>query len=303
MRTNTARPPQPDPDPPPDFPSKWQLYEVAVQDPVAQARVLRHVHQSILGEVPTHLREDFAGLASDSIAWIQLDPTHRAVAVELDPELVRRGRERATRILGRRAPHLDFIQSSVQALDAGRAAPADIVCALNFSIGYLRRRKELTTYLAGACKVLDKGGIFVANAFGGPANLQPRTVTHSIPARKARRESPALPAFLYHWEIRRHNPVNQLGEFRIHFEIPSASGASPRHLRDAFIYRWRLWSLPELTEALLDAGFDRAEVWRHSLEPSADGPRVSIGPVRSLARLEAWVVYVVGIREARRKRG
>jgi hypothetical protein len=65
--------------------------------------------------------------------------------------------------------------------------------------------------------------------------------------------------------------------------------------RDAFRYDWRLWHLPELREAMTDAGFAATKVW-------ADDPRRP-GTYRPISRMDseaagsdAWVVYLSATR-------
>jgi hypothetical protein len=51
----------------------------------------------------------------------------------------------------------------------------------------------------------------------------------------------------------------------IHFELPPRSqfnaSPRPRHIRSVFTYHWRLWSVPELRDAMLEAGFASVEVY------------------------------------------
>ena len=60
-------------------------------------------------------------------------------------------------------------------------------------------------------------------------------------------------------------------------------------MRDAFVYDWRLWTLPELTRLVCEAKFDRAEVWMDT----GDG---CYEPTASLDNREDWVAYVIGVR-------
>ena len=70
-------------------------------------------------------------------------------------------------------------------------------------------------------------------------------------------------------------------------------GARKVVLRDAFRYDWRLWSLPELTAALREAGFSDALVWRHTYDRKSG--RVFFGPVAEMTDRPTWSVYVVGV--------
>ena len=56
-----------------------------------------------------------------------------------------------------------------------------------------------------------------------------------------------------------------------------------------------MWTLPELTECLLEAGFAEAQVWRHTAHVEKGEIKVFLGPVASLPEQASWVAYVVGI--------
>jgi hypothetical protein len=45
----------------------------------------------------------------------------------------------------------------------------------------------------------------------------------------------------------------------MHFRV-ERDGEIVASIEDAFVYRWRLWSVPELREAMLEAGFATTEV-------------------------------------------
>ncbi len=275
----------------------WDLYQASVQDSTAQARVLEHLFRRIhRRHTPKVLREDFAGTAQDALAWISLDPAHTALAVELDPAVVERARAHSRAILRSADRRLSFVQSRVEDLRPDTIPRADIVAALNFSIGYLHDRSTLVAYLRQVRQSLSPRGIFVATLFGGAQSVRPHLESFPIAGRPARRGCPATPAFEYVWEVRGFNPVQQRGDFRIHFRIPGNKKAEGgEEIADAFRYDWRVWSLPELTEALREAGFQSAEVWRHTLEESSgDRPKVFIGPVDDLQGVDPWVVYGVG---------
>jgi hypothetical protein len=57
----------------------------------------------------------------------------------------------------------------------------------------------------------------------------------------------------------------------------------------AFVYEWRLWSLVELREAMLEAGFSRVEVFKDVNIAPGHAPK----PVESPSELgEDWIVLV-----------
>ena len=86
---------------------RLQCYRYAVQDPETHAEVLRrmHAHGQTTCEA-TVLREDFAGTAADSVAWIQARPNRLAIAVDNDAQTTEWARKRAESILLERVGHL-----------------------------------------------------------------------------------------------------------------------------------------------------------------------------------------------------
>ena len=62
---------------------------------------------------------------------------------------------------------------------------------------------------------------------------------------------------------------------------------------DAFRYDWRLWTLPEITELLSEAGFEKVDVyWEGTDEESNEGN--GIYKVAEIGDADpGWVCYVV----------
>jgi hypothetical protein len=73
----------------------------------------------------------------------------------------------------------------------------------------------------------------------------------------------------------------------IHFEFPNGS-----KMKQAFTYDWRLWTLPEICEVLLEAGFSSADVYWENGDDDGEGT----GVFRHRARVPqeaAWVAYII----------
>ena len=58
--------------------------------------------------------------------------------------------------------------------------------------------------------------------------------------------------FTYVWDQSSFNPVNHDLKCFIHFEFSDKSS-----IKRAFVYDWRLWTLPEIKDCLHEAGFKR----------------------------------------------
>lgn len=267
----------------PQHPHKLDLYRHAVQHPEAEVQFFHRAWASCFGrnaELPTRLREDFAGTAAVAAEWVDLSDDHRAVAVEKHRPTARWAERAARRRLGVRARDLHVVEADVFDLAAPRV---DIVAATNFSAFIFHERDELRRYLRHARRCLGPRGLLVLDAFGGPGAMRP-----GEQARRVRPRADAdVPPFTYVWEQRAFDHLTHRIDCRIHFQL----GGSTR--RDAFRYDWRLWTLPELLELMAEAGFDRADAWCDE----ADEPG-RYRPLRRLPAREDWVAYVIGVKGA-----
>lgn len=274
-----------------------ELYRWATQDPETQIAVLDLMHRRIRrGPPPRVLREDFAGTAAESIAWVDAHPRREAIAVERDPATVDWARLSAEPVLGRRAQRLQFITSDVLEASPPAVPPADLIAVLNFSICYFHRRTALLAYLRHARRCLAPTGLLVLNLFGGPGARRRRLVKHAITPRSQRAGESVPPPFEYQWEQRSWRASTRRIDCRIHFVVPAAGAPGRRMLRDAFRYDWRLWRVDELIALLRQAGFADAQVWRHTAEPGRGRAGVFLGPVATIPDRGTWVAYLVGIR-------
>lgn len=277
-----------------------ELYRWAVQDPETHAALLDVIHArmsrtGVAPPAPRVLREDFAGTAAESVAWLARAAGRRAYAIDLDAPTLAWAEARAGRMLGRSAEHLTCVQADVLRLPPGRVPPADIIAALNFSIMYLAQRQSLLQYLEGVRVGLVSGGVLVCNLFGGRANERPGVTTHAVkPTARSSGERPIGP-FEYLWEIRAVDAGTRVADCRIHFRLPGPGGRAGRFMPDAFRYAFKLWDPDEVTAACLQAGFARAEVWRHTYDPAKGAAGVFLGPTdpAGFADTESWTAYIV----------
>jgi hypothetical protein len=95
------------------------------------------------------------------------------------------------------------------------------------------------------------------------------------------------------WEQQDADATTGLVRNAIHFRY--SSRGTTRTILNAFTYHWRLWSIPELTDAMTDAGFGSVECHDRLGDAIDSDGRLYIPPHDPDHRLEAdWVVYVVG---------
>lgn len=260
------------------------LYQASVQAPERDAAFLDRWFRRFTGRPLRVLREDFCGTAALACAHVQRHRQNRAVAVDHHwPTLAW---ARIHNVRGR----LDAdAQRRVQLLRAdvraARAPRADAVVALNFSYAVFPTRTALLAYFRAAHRALRPGGMVFVDAWGGPdAQLQKTD--------RLRRKG-----FVYEWEQRAFDPIDHRIECAIHFAFPDGS-----RLRDAFVYDWRLWTLPELRELFAEAGFTGVEVLWESTDHRTGGGTGAFYRTARGSQDAAWVALVAARKPAGRRR-
>ncbi len=216
--------------------------------------LLRAIH----GGSASVLGEDFCGTAALSRAWVRQVPEASAVAVDRDGEpLVRAAGDDAVR-----AVHADV-------RDADQ--PVDVLYVGNFSIGEWHARPDLVAYLQHARRRLRPGGVFICDLYGGETAFLTGDVVREEPG-------PDGAIIRYTWEQRETDPLTGRVINALHFRV-LRDGAEVQSLTDAFVYDWRLWGVPELRDALLEAGFTSTEVYPRVPDAIDDDARAYVAPL------------------------
>lgn len=270
---------------------KYWHYVMAVQDPNPQmaeladiyretrARALARGAVDALGPSDARiLREDFAGTFVNSCAWVARGPEHVAHAVDLDPEPLDYGRKTfMPGLKPSQQARVHVLQKNV--LDDDLPS-ADIIAALNFSYFLLRTRAEMLRYFRSCHAKLLKGGILVLDVLGGPEN-------HDISEEETEYEDEG---FTYVWDQTTFDPITHEARFAIHFK---RKGEKLRE--NVFTYHWRLWTLPELRDILIEAGFSQVDVlWEGEDE---DGEGDGIYTLAEHAEsCPCWNAYIIASR-------
>lgn len=281
----------------PAGPDILELYRWAVQDPETHVAVLIQMYSRLRdGLHPTILREDFAGTAAESVAWVASDKTRTAIATDRDRATLEWAQRRAARLLQSDTDRVQFVEGDVLDIVPPHVPTADVICVLNFSILYFHCRSALHAYFQHTRRCLAPDGILVFNVFGGPGAM--RDSLDQRPVRPAPRTplEHAPPPFEYRWEQRDYNAVTGQLECHIHFvldQAPTRTGTTK--VDRAFSYNWRLWTLPELLELVQSAGFSDVQVWRHTYDESRGRDGVFLGPVTSITNEETWLAYIVAL--------
>lgn len=254
----------------PEALDRFVLYELAVTSPRALARFLKTVH----GGSARVLGEDFSGTAALSRAWVEMNPRHRAVAVDRDASVVARLSEACA--ASPAASRIEIVKADVRR--ARRAC--DVLACTNFPICYWHTRGDLIAYLRHARSRLNPRGVLVADLYGGSDAF--RTGSKVVKLRHGGR------VVEYTWEQRRADPLSGRVLNAIHFRV------GRRVFKDAFVYDWRLWSIPELSEAMREAGFEDVRVYDEMGGAVDERGRLVVRPAAELS--DPYVVYLVARR-------
>jgi cyclopropane fatty-acyl-phospholipid synthase-like methyltransferase len=250
-----------------------ELYELSVQGPEIEVAFLDRVFRTEGLPKPRVLREDFCGSGALSRAWVKSRPDREAYAIDLHRPTLAWARDRAATELGKSAKRLRFLEANVL---SAKTPKVDVAIAYNFSYFVFHTRAALLAYFARVRASVKPDGLFLLDILGGPG------------AMTLQQERRKVDGFTYVWDQAALNPVDNHYTCHIHFEFPDGS-----KLQRAFTYDWRLWSLMEVRDALVEAGFARTEVWWEGTDRRTNTGNGVYAKKTKAPNDEAWVSYIV----------
>lgn len=254
---------------------KFVLYSKAVQAPDTDTAFMAAYYKKLTGKAARAFREDFCGTAALSCHWVKRHAENTALGVDLDGPTLSWGKKHlaATLLDDAQRRRLTLLQANV--LDVQRPA-VDILCALNFSYFIFKSREQMLRYFVNCRKALRKDGMLFLDLWGGS-----ETQNEQVDRRRCG-------GFTYLWDQWKFDPLTYHSTCRIHFEFKDGS-----KMRNAFVYEWRLWTPPELTELLGEAGFSS---WHFLWEGTDRKTGSGNGSYRKVERGNAdraWIAYLV----------
>jgi len=260
-----------------DTADRHHLYELSVQCAEAEIDFVDKTFRKLKGRKAATLREDFCGTANTACEWVRRDPSHYAIGIDLDSEVLEWGElNNVARLDPSQQSRIRLLREDVLITDP---EPADIVLAMNFSYFLFATRDAMLDYFRNVRRGLVEDGIFFLDAYGGydaPRELE---------------EERECDGFTYVWEQATFNPIDSMMDCAIHFAFPDGS-----RIDRAFTYRWRLWTLPELRELLGEAGFREVTVyWEGTDEERNEGNGI-YEPAEVGDADPGWVCYIVAQR-------
>jgi SAM-dependent methyltransferase len=250
---------------------RHELYQLSVQAPEHELWFIERAYRKLHGRRPLTLREDFCGTALFCGTWVKSHGERTAVGVDISRDTLDWGIEHNIEPLGAPASRVRLLCEDVRARRPGKF---DVINAMNFSYSVFRTRDDLRAYLASARKALGPQGIFVMDAYGGWESSQPMEEPRKVRG-----------GFTYIWDQNKFCPISHEVVNYIHFEF-----ADGTRINKAFTYEWRYWTLPELRELLLEAGFSKVDVhW----DVAPDDEEESYKILTRAENQPGWLAYLV----------
>jgi len=256
---------------------RHRLYERAVQEPEADVDFAIEVFEAELGRRPHVLREDFCGTAAVCRDWVRAHPRNIAWGVDLDRSTLDWGqRHNIDPLPGKERRRVALVHGDVRATATD---PADVVMAQNFSYFLFEERAGLVEYFRACRGNLGETGLILLDAYGGPESV----------ARMS--EETEYDDFSYVWDQDQFDPIRQHATCYIHFKFPDGS-----RIDKAFAYAWRMYTIPEIREALDDAGFSDSKVYWEGVDPDTEEGDGVYREAETADNDEAWICYIAGFK-------
>jgi hypothetical protein len=254
---------------------KYALYLKSVQTPKEDARFLVRRFPKIAGRPLRLLREDFCGTANLICEFVKLHRENRGIGIDSD-------RKPLNWCERNNFQELDADQKSRVTLCHAdvlrvRSKPVDMIVALNYSYSVFHTRSGLTSYFKSVWQSLSSNGVFMLDVHGGS----------SVPVED--QQLWKLKEFQYIWEVTNFDPITHQIICKIHFILPDG-----RTLKNAFVYHWRLWTLPELREILEEIGFRDVHVLWEGTNPRTNMGNGILRRVQKGHSEGAWYAMIVG---------
>jgi hypothetical protein len=254
---------------------KYDYYERSVQNAEGEVSFMHDEFKRFYGRSPFIFREDFCGTGAISCEWVKQDKDCEAFGVDLDEEPINMGKTRHYSKLDRsEQKRMHYLQKNVLTV---KTPPVDVVCAFNFSYFIFKNRKQMLQYFKAVRKSLKKQGVFFLDIFGGPESQ--KLVT----------DVKKLKNLTYYWECQHFNPFTHDCTFAIHFR-----DAKGKKHENVFTYNWRFWTMPEIRDLLIEAGFSKTVAYWEGDDEEGNGNGV-FTPAEDPENCDAWVSYIAAL--------
>ncbi len=259
------------------------LYQKSVQSPDNDMEFLSNYFKEFTGKVLRNFREDFCGTAYLSAYFVTQHAKNHALGVDLDwPTLNWGSKHNISTLTTDQQQRVSLVNENV--LDV-RQPRVQMIAALNFSYMVFHDRATLLQYLTNAKESLDPDGLLIMDIWGGSESQVLQEEAREI----ENSNDEKIGDFIFTWDQDTFDPMTHLYTTRIHFSFSDDS-----EIRDAFVYDWRLWTIPEVMELMAEAGFQDCHVlWEGTDPDTKEGTAIYERTDKGDADL-AWIAYLVG---------
>ncbi len=254
---------------------KFTHYLMSVQNPESDVNFIAQAYKKIYKKDPKVLREDFCGSFAICAAWVKKFSQGTALGYDLDPEPLDYGKKHHLTTLSE--DQASRISVHLQDVLHPQHNNIDAIAALNFSYFIFKKRQTLQTYFENCLSSLSETGILVLDIFGGSECYQPvEEETYFTDLN-----------FSYFWDQHSFNPITNEALFYIHFK---RDGEAKR--TKVFTYDWRLWSIAELEDLLMQVGFHSVQTHWERADKKGEGTGIFY-PTRKAEQCDSWIAYIV----------
>ncbi len=250
---------------------QYEIYQRAVQSPEVDVELIQAIYQSSRKNPAYHLREDFCGTGVTLSQWIQQGKEFTGEGFDIDSEPVEWGREHNFDALG-----YDGQRGTLHVADARDVSDTkpDVRVAFNFSYWVFQERAQMKNYFQLALIDLKKGGMMIVDATGGTEALSEEPFESD------------MGDFRLVWQQKNFSPVDHTANLSLRFCFEDGSELPP------YRYRWRVWSIVEITEIMTEVGFKNVRVWWQD----DDVPNIGYRITKKGVNQPCWIACISGTR-------
>ncbi len=253
------------------------LYEKAVQNVEFEVKTIERFYQKYRKKKAVYLREDFCGTFSLCCQWVRQNKNYQAIGIDLDRKTLDWGKKHNLgQLKETEQQRIQIIHNNVLNVSKPKV---DVVAAFNFSYWIFRNPQDMLNYFRKAYTSLDKDGILILDAFGGPA------------AETEQEEKRKCDGFTYVWEHTYFHPISREMGCKIHFRFKDKT-----EMPNAFVYHWRLWTPPEISELLKKAGFRQIDWYMEGTDEESDEGNGIFRLTKSGENAQTWLAYAVAVK-------
>lgn len=257
---------------------KYDLYLESVQSPEADVEFFADAYKEIRKKNARVLREDFCGTFAIACEWAKTNPKNIGIGVDLDPEPIAYGMTRHhSKLTADEQKRVRIYNDNVLTANTPKS---DVVVAVNFSYYLFKSRLLLKSYFRKCYQNLADDGVLLADCFGGPLCMEPNE------------DEKNMGKFYYYWDQDSYDPITHEAMFYIHFK---RKGEKNRREK-VFTYDWRMWTIPELREILMEVGFKKTYVYWEGTKKNGEGDGNFKRKEHITEDSGAWVAYVAGVK-------